>query len=144
MLPAPHLSSGRPMSRGAVLPENAVRPALDLVARENGASRDRLVCGREADFLVDVLHIVLGIDRRALYDYVQLARFLVGHHECFVLHHHFRREFDAQRLWEICWTLSPRSLDLAILVVKELKEILVAEEDPFPLFHIQFLRSLLN
>ena len=70
MLPAPLLSSGRPMSRSAVLPENAARPALDHSAHENGASGGRPVDDREAGFFEDVLHLVLGIDRRLLRDYV--------------------------------------------------------------------------
>ena len=95
----------------------------------------------EANFLEDILHLVLRIDRRLLRDYLQLARFPVGHHSP---HHQSRREFHANRLRGICWILSPRSLDLAIWVFEELKVRLVAEEEQFPLFHTQFLRSLQN
>ena len=50
MLPAPHLSPGRPMSRDAVLPENAAQPVLDHAARENGASRGLLSMAERQSF----------------------------------------------------------------------------------------------
>ena len=50
---------------------------------------------------------MLGIDRRLLRDYVELAQSLVGHH---ALHHQFRREFHAERLQDLSRVLSPDSL----------------------------------
>ena len=102
------------MSRSVVLHENAVRPRLDRATRENGASHGRPVDDRETDFLEDVLHVVLGIDRRLLWDYVQLAQPLVGHH---TPHHQFRREFHAERLRNFSRILSPHSLVLAVCLL---------------------------
>ena len=70
-----------------------------------------LMAGTEADFLEYILHLVLGIGRRLLRDYLLLARQLVGHR---APHHQFRREFHAERLREISRVLSPRSLNFAI------------------------------
>ena len=61
------------MSQSSGLHENAVRHALDHAARESGASRGRPVDGGEADFLEHALHVVLGIHRRFLREYMQLA-----------------------------------------------------------------------
>ena len=65
MLPAPHLSPGRPMSR-VFLPENAVQPELDHAARENGAGRCLLLMAERKSFSTMLVHFVLGIERRLL------------------------------------------------------------------------------
>ena len=127
------------MSRSVVLHKNAVRPAFDHVARENGASRGRPVDGREADFFEDVLQVVLGIDRRLLRDYVQLAQSLKGNRAPY---HQFRREFHAERLRDFSRVLSPHSLVLALWMEEELKGRFVVEEDRFPLLHSPVLASL--
>ena len=75
------------------------------------------------------------IERRPLRDYVQLAQSLVGH---YAPHHQFLREFHAERLLDF----SPCSLVLAVWVVEELKGRLVAEEEPFQLFHSPLLTFL--
>ena len=112
------------MSRDAVLPENVVRPAIDHAARDDGASRGLLLMA-ERQFLDYVLHFVLGIERRLLRDYGQLAQSLLGHH---TLHHPLRLEFQAERLGDFSRTLSPHSLDLVVWVgvVEEFKDRLIA------------------